>query len=221
MSSLVLLAVLAVLVFSAALAFRGLFLAIFRKGHRKRGALFLALSPVAALIGVLGLMEAEARLGGWPSSSAKIRAEKAGFSDPLAWADKEAEIAASQAKDKVKADAAKAQAEAEAQAAQARAKADQEAAEAAEEAAFQATGRHCLNPFTGANDPLIRLTSTQLVDPDSFEHIETAIAPANEAGIHAIVMRYRATNGFGGFSIGLATGLVESATCMTTILSVE
>lgn len=192
---------------------RGLFLLIMRPGRRRRGAMAILASPIIALTGTVAAMDIDARLQGWPSFTAMSSATRAGITDPAIWAEQVKADEAAAAARKAEAEAtAKASAAAEAEA---KARAEAEA-----EAAFQATGRHCLNPFSGANDPLIRLVTRRLRDPDSFEHIETTITPVKD-GMHTVVMTYRARNGFGGMNVSQASGLVESATCTTTILSLE
>jgi len=192
---------------------RGLFLLLFRTGRRGRGALMLSSAPVLAVASLLGLMSAEARQNGFASIGDQARAKRLGYDDPVKWAAVRDDLAreeAEQALAKAKTAAAKAEAETKAEADR----------QAAKEAAFRATGRHCLNPFSGANDPLVQLVKRQLREPDSFEHIETSITPV-EDGFHKVVMTYRARNGFGGMNVSQATGLVESANCVTIIVSVE
>lgn len=184
-----------------------------RPGRRLRGLTWMLLSPVAAFSLFAVSTEVEDRLAGWPSSMQRQAAEREGVLDPAEWA---GVTAAREAEAEAQSRAKAAELEAAAAAAEQAAR----AAEAAAEAEFQKTGRHCLNPFTGANDPLVDLVTDRLRDPDSFEHIETSITPV-EDGKHFVVMTYRARNGFGGMNTGQATGSVESANCRTTILSVE
>ena len=56
-----------------------------------------------------------------------------------------------------------------------------------------------------------------LRDPDSFEHDETRITPANDKGKHTIMMTYRARNGFGGMNVETAIGEVDQSSCAVTV----
>jgi hypothetical protein len=75
-------------------------------------------------------------------------------------------------------------------------------------------GIHCLSGWDGSNSSLVRQVEAGLRDPDSFEHVETKIAPVqDETGKHRAIMQFRAHNGFGGTNIGYATGLVDPISC--------
>ena len=78
-------------------------------------------------------------------------------------------------------------------------------------------GFHCLSAWDGSSRQFTQLVKANLRDPDSFEHIETRIIPANEKGQHAILMKYRAKNGFGGMNVGSALGTVAQTTCDATL----
>lgn len=82
-------------------------------------------------------------------------------------------------------------------------------------------GFHCLSEWDGSNKSLVDQVKAQLRDPKSFEHDETRIAPANASteGKHAVSMRYRARNGFGGMNALVAVARVDPKTCAATPLS--
>lgn len=205
MNILILLGVLVCLILMA----RGIFLAAFRKGRRKAGLLWTVLSPVAA-IGLLLLgSEIDARREGWPSFTVKVTAEKAGITDPAAWA----EFAAMDEARKAEAKAALARTEA-------RAKQEADAKAAAEQADFRRKGFHCLSAWSGHSDSFVDAVKAQMRDPDSFEPIETRIG-AVDGGKHPVVMKYRARNGFGGMNVAEAAGVIDTETCIATVLLVE
>ncbi|MEP9373861.1 hypothetical protein [Mesorhizobium sp. KR1-2] len=77
----------------------------------------------------------------------------------------------------------------------------------------QRSGRHCLSSWDGSPRRLVAAVKGSLRNPSSFEHIASSITPRNERGEHEVVMEYRAQNGFGGVSLGVATALVRSADC--------
>jgi hypothetical protein len=58
-------------------------------------------------------------------------------------------------------------------------------------------------------------------NPRSFEHIETRITPISGNGIHTVIMRFRAENGFGGMSIGTAVATVANSTCAASRFAIE
>lgn len=105
-------------------------------------------------------------------------------------------------------------------------KAQREAREAQESAEREARnaenhykGFHCLRLRDGSHRGFVRLVEDQLVDPDSFEHIETRVSPMIEVvgsdvfGTHAINMRFRAKNSFGGYVINTAFGRYQNEGC--------
>lgn len=80
------------------------------------------------------------------------------------------------------------------------------------------SGEYCLpaghsNAFTAAVKQKIR-------EPDSLEPISTTIEPSVE-GEHRIRMTYRARNGFGGVSLGVAEGFVSEDCDVATVISVS
>lgn len=96
--------------------------------------------------------------------------------------------------------------------------AEEQAASAAKEAEDKRKGFHCLSDWDGSSQELVRQVKAQLRDPESFEHAETLIAPVKN-GQHAVTMRYRARNGFGGMNVGTAIGTISNAGCAATLVS--
>lgn len=74
-------------------------------------------------------------------------------------------------------------------------------------------GMHCLNSWDGSHWKMQNEIRRRLRNPDSFDHIETRIAPIDKAGNHSIFMTYRAQNGFGGMNVEQAFGVVDNAEC--------
>jgi hypothetical protein len=74
-------------------------------------------------------------------------------------------------------------------------------------------GMHCLNGWDGSHWDMQDAIKNSLRNPRSFDHIQTAITPADEKGVHRVIMKYRAENGFGGMNIERAIGIVDSKTC--------
>lgn len=99
---------------------------------------------------------------------------------------------------------------------------DEEKQQKAEAAAARKTaGFHCLSGWDGSNQSTVGQVKNQLRDPSSFEHISTRITPIDDAGNHRLVMSYRAKNGFGALTTGVATASVRNASCEATVLSVD
>lgn len=88
---------------------------------------------------------------------------------------------------------------------------------AAEQVAERRSGLHCLSAWDGSHRAVVRQVKSVLRNPDSFEHVETRIAPVNEQGNHQLVMQYRAENGFGGMNVEYASAVVNSGTCNATV----
>ena len=86
-------------------------------------------------------------------------------------------------------------------------------------AADRKSGFHCLSSWDGSHRQLVRALKLSLRDPDSFEHVETRITPANAKGEHLLTMQYRARNGFGGMNIGRLIATVKNSDCSVTIVS--
>jgi len=103
----------------------------------------------------------------------------------------------------------------------AEAKAEEQARLAAEEAEDKRKGFHCLSAWDGAYNELERYVEKRLRDPDSYEHIETRIAPVSESGTHLVYMQYRARNGFGGMTIGEAMAEITNEGCIMVSAVVE
>ena len=82
-------------------------------------------------------------------------------------------------------------------------------------------GFHCLSGWDGSHPTVISLVKEKMRNPNSFEHIETKISPVNSTGIHKLVMKYRAANGFGGLTISSASAKVVGSSCKATITSLN
>ena len=77
----------------------------------------------------------------------------------------------------------------------------------AREAEYQnsvTNGTVCADGRGGSNLELVDAVKARLRDPDSFEHVQTAIGARNAQGQYPTLMHYRARNGFGGYNVGLA-----------------
>ncbi len=79
-------------------------------------------------------------------------------------------------------------------------------------------GMHCLNGWDGSHWKMQSEIKRRLRDPDSFEHVETRIAPIDEVGNHSIFMSFRARNGFGGMNVQQAIGVVDNKACELQVL---
>lgn len=91
------------------------------------------------------------------------------------------------------------------------------ATEAAKTAEDKRKGFHCLSGWDGSSKELVAAVKAQLRDPDSFEHEETKIMPEKN-GKHAVLMRYRAKNGFGGVNRGRVAATIDHESCAAEIL---
>ena len=78
-------------------------------------------------------------------------------------------------------------------------------------------GLHCLNGWDGSLPALNEAVKSQLRDPDSFEHVDTIIAPKGLDDRHDIMMKYRAKNGFGGLNVEHVKGTVSNVDCSVRI----
>ena len=93
--------------------------------------------------------------------------------------------------------------------------------EAAATAKDRFKGFHCLSQFDGSNTSLVGAVKRGLREPSSFEHIDTSISPADSEGLHHTTMEYRARNGFGGMTVGIASGEVDKDTCTASRIKVD
>lgn len=84
--------------------------------------------------------------------------------------------------------------------------------------AEQRSGFHCLSGWDGHSRQVKRVMEATLRDPDSFEEIETRITPIDKDGKHALILKYRARNGFGGMNVGTALFSIDGATCAATLI---
>jgi hypothetical protein len=86
-------------------------------------------------------------------------------------------------------------------------------AEIQKDAERREAGFHCLSDWNGSQSDVVRSVKANLRNPDSFEHIETRIAPKNKKGEHTLIMTYRAQNGFGGMNVEAVTGVLRNSDC--------
>ncbi len=74
-------------------------------------------------------------------------------------------------------------------------------------------GFHCLSTWDGPHrKPVARLKAT-LNDPSSFEHAETLVGPVDDEGVHALAMKFRASNAYGALILTEAHGLFRHCDC--------
>ena len=79
-------------------------------------------------------------------------------------------------------------------------------------------GFHCLSSWNGSHREVVARVKSVLNDPDSFEHDETKVTPV-ENGVHQILMKYRATNGFGAVVRGAAIGTFAQDDCNSVTIT--
>lgn len=82
-------------------------------------------------------------------------------------------------------------------------------------------GVHCINVWDGSHPQFKREVRRRMLDPESFEHIETRVTPVSERGMHKIYMDYRARNGLGGVGLGTASGIYSNSDCTHGVLSID
>lgn len=82
-----------------------------------------------------------------------------------------------------------------------------------EKASEEQAGFHCLNYYSGALTDLEDAVKSSLRDPSSYEHISTRVTPIRGDKTHAVLVEYRARNGFGGYAIARAAGRYANSDC--------
>lgn len=218
----------------------GLFLLAFKKGKRKFGAkimgwsffVFFVSSGIFGMIDSNNKLEEQAIAAGFKSAAVLQEAKEYGVVDGAVWEkQKDSLIAAKLEAERLKQEEEAARIKAEANEiirlkaeAEAAKQAEAEAAEAvkvAEKAEERRKGFHCLSGWDGSHSEFKHDLKKQMRDPDSFEHIETRVGPINDLGRHAVFMKYRARNGFGGMNVGTAIGSYSNETCKHEIAAVE
>ena len=95
----------------------------------------------------------------------------------------------------------------------------QEQAAAAQEARLY--GVQCLSGWDGSNSDVVDAVKASLRDPSSFKHVETRTTPIDANGKHVLMMKFRATNGFGGPTIGMARAILDGNSCRVKIDQIE
>lgn len=176
----------------ALLSIYGLIRAIFWRSWRRRGSWLCLGAMIGCFACIIMAANLDAQSQGWASSADKQTAKELGITSPQAFADHQKQAAATAAQEQAATDAARKQA-----------------------------GFHCVSAWDGHHPDFIRKVKRQMRDPDSFEPIETRIAPVNDQNQHPIQMQYRSKNGFGGYTVGMAIGLVDHENCDVTVLKVE
>lgn len=91
----------------------------------------------------------------------------------------------------------------------------------AEAAEARRYGFQCLSPWDGSNSAVVDAVKASLRDPSSFEHIETRTTPIDVDGKHVLMMKFRATNGFGGPTVGMARATLDGKSCRVKIDQIE
>jgi len=81
------------------------------------------------------------------------------------------------------------------------------------EAADIASGEHCMSGWDGSLKGLKDAVKNNLRNPRSFEHVETVRSPVDSKGTFAVIMTYRAENGFGGMNVEAIGVEVEAKNC--------
>ena len=95
----------------------------------------------------------------------------------------------------------------------------QEQVAAAEEARLY--GVQCLSGWDGSHSDVVDAVKASLRNPSSFEHIETRTTSIDAVGKHVLMMKFRATNGFGGPTIGMARAILDGRSCRVKIDQIE
>lgn len=100
---------------------------------------------------------------------------------------------------------------------------EEKAARLAQAAEDRRKGFHCLSSWNGSHRDFVELIKAQMNDPDSFEHVETKVTPVigaclddpDAAGTctHALSMKYRGNNVFGGVVLGTARAEYRNSDC--------
>ncbi|MER9859140.1 MULTISPECIES: hypothetical protein [unclassified Mesorhizobium] len=80
-------------------------------------------------------------------------------------------------------------------------------------------GLQCFSGWDGSSGELVRMVTGRLRDPDSFQHSETKTSKPDKSGHPTVLMEYRAKNGFGGYTVGYATGSLNISDCTVTNFS--
>ncbi|NML70608.1 hypothetical protein HHL23_12440 [Chryseobacterium sp. RP-3-3] len=67
--------------------------------------------------------------------------------------------------------------------------------------------KNCISGWDGSCTKLVRTIKPNLLDPKSFEHIDTSFKMMND--YVTVIMQYRAKNAFGAYNIGIVTAKVS------------
>ena len=91
--------------------------------------------------------------------------------------------------------------------------AEEKAAKAKLAALEQRQAKHCLSPLDGSNYYVDSYLSKRMRNPDSYEHIQTNVTDVDAQGHHEFIVNFRAENGFGGMTSGMAIGKFSNESC--------
>lgn len=181
--------------------FVGVFRLVFNSGKRKAGAKLSGLSVIVFLVALLAFSfanEAMLARSGFESQDIYNEAASFGIYNSEEWERRKETL-----REERRQEEANLALEREAE----------QAAKREEEAEERRKGFHCLSGWDGSHAAFKRQVKSMMRNPSSFEHISTRVTPVSDAGTHTVFMEYRAENGFGGMTVGSATGEYSSANC--------
>ena len=191
----------------------GGYMLLFRKGRRVKGAIIVWSALIAFVAGTSFLGDFGARKEGWLSAAEKRMAQEEGFEAPDDWMPRRMEMKADWEAEQAAAEAERVAKEKAAAEARAAAAAKAEAEKAAQEAEERKAGLHCIIPGVDTHVDFEIAVKKQLNDPDSYEHVRTAVFPVDDAGRHRVIMELRANNAFGAKVLGYAAGNFATDDC--------
>ncbi len=73
--------------------------------------------------------------------------------------------------------------------------------------------KHCISPLDGSNYYVDGYVATRMRIPKSYEHIQTNVTDVDAEGNHEFIVSFRAKNGFGGLTSGMAVGKFSNESC--------
>jgi hypothetical protein len=196
----------------------GGYMLLFRKGRRIRGAIIVWSALIAFFVGTSLLADLGAQREGWLSAAEKRMAQEEGFLTPDDWMPRRMEMKAAWEAGKAAGEAEKIAKEKAAADARAAATAKVEAEKATREAEERKAGLHCIIPGVDTHIDFEIAVKKQLNDPDSYEHVRTAVFPVDDAGRHRIIMEFRANNAFGAKVLGYAAGTFATDDCRDVVV---
>ncbi len=87
---------------------------------------------------------------------------------------------------------------------------------ASKEAEEKRKGYHCFSSWDGSHAELEKSVKRHMNDPKSYDHIETRITPADQNGMHVVIMEFSGKNAFGGTIRNLAQATMRNSDCYIT-----